>query len=206
AYRWLYEEANILHRDISQKSVMYRYGDHESVFGVLNGFDLAISTETPPSPGSQQHTGTAPFMAIDLLVESPPPLHLYRHGLESLYYVLVCTVCDTKHKSIQPWFNLRGSLLGNNKVTFLRRAVIPPRPGFEVFSKWIYPIHVAFAEGLSLQSKFWHERLTEPYTDETLGGCISFDEFEKIFNVKLVDRAAEKAAPELQDILLEIDC
>ena len=35
-------------------------------------------------------TGTGPFMAIDLLLENPPPAHKYRHDLESFLYIYIC--------------------------------------------------------------------------------------------------------------------
>ena len=48
--------------------------DHPS--GVAVAVDKAIA-------------GTAPFMALDLLLYNQPPTHLYRHDLESFYWVLV---------------------------------------------------------------------------------------------------------------------
>ena len=45
-------------------------------------------------------TGTGPFMALDLLCDGPVPLHVYRHDLESFFYVLVyvCAVWDPVQK------------------------------------------------------------------------------------------------------------
>ncbi|KAF9065344.1 hypothetical protein BDP27DRAFT_1424906 [Rhodocollybia butyracea] len=91
-YRWLVEEAKILHRNVNVANITFQYGSNGSVYGVLNDFDHAIRTDVLRSPSSHR-TGTAPYMAIDILRASPPPIHLYRHDLESLYYVLVCTVC-----------------------------------------------------------------------------------------------------------------
>lgn len=94
------------------------------VCGVLCDWDLAYDPENPypqrqttlqadPSvqintdhivfeKHSEEHvgpcyrTGTGPFMALDLLMEGKVPLHLYRHDLESFFFVLVwfCAVFD----------------------------------------------------------------------------------------------------------------
>ena len=75
-------------------------------------------------------TGTGPFMAMDLLREEddPPPPHLYRHDLESLFYIFiyVCIVLDLQQKifrRLPAWE--RGSLwdIGHNKKAFLTGGV-----------------------------------------------------------------------------------
>jgi hypothetical protein len=59
----------------------------DKVYAVLNDFNLAVSADVK-STLSKQRTGTKPFMAIDLL--RPDPLvHMCRHDLESIFYVLV---------------------------------------------------------------------------------------------------------------------
>lgn len=61
--------------------------ERKHIVGVLNDWDL--STPVAAIGNSTNHrTGTAPFMALDLLGERPPT-HLYRHDLESLFYVLI---------------------------------------------------------------------------------------------------------------------
>ncbi|KAF9071418.1 hypothetical protein BDP27DRAFT_1322104 [Rhodocollybia butyracea] len=89
-------------------NVMFRYGSG-GIHGVLNDFDHPIRPDVSRSPSSHlELTGTAPYMPIDILRlgVSAPPVHLYRHDLESLYYVLVRTVCPTNHPSIRAWFRL----------------------------------------------------------------------------------------------------
>ncbi|KAJ7086189.1 hypothetical protein C8R44DRAFT_539879, partial [Mycena epipterygia] len=86
-YRWLYEKARVIHRDISLGNLMYRTKNGQ-IFGVLNDFDLSLLIDADDLSTSNQRTGTKPFMAIDLLV--PQPLaHRYRHDLESLFYVIL---------------------------------------------------------------------------------------------------------------------
>jgi hypothetical protein len=61
----------------------------DKVYAVLNDFDLAVSADVK-STSSKQCTGTKPFMAIDLL-QPDPPVHMYCHDLESMFYVLIWT-------------------------------------------------------------------------------------------------------------------
>jgi hypothetical protein len=58
--------------------------------GVLNDFDLAVRLDTLAEEGhsSLHRTGTLPFMAVELLTDQPAK-HLFRHDLESLFYVVV---------------------------------------------------------------------------------------------------------------------
>ncbi|KDQ23804.1 hypothetical protein PLEOSDRAFT_162191 [Pleurotus ostreatus PC15] len=76
----------MLHRDISENNLLWTRKANE-VVGVLNDWDL--STRVDVVGNSTNHrTGTGPFMALDLLGKEPP-VHLYRHDLESLFYVLI---------------------------------------------------------------------------------------------------------------------
>jgi Fungal protein kinase len=61
----------------------------DKVYAVLNDFDLAVSADVK-STSSKQRTGTKPFMVIDPL-RPDPPVHMYRHDLESMFYVLIWT-------------------------------------------------------------------------------------------------------------------
>ena len=79
-YRWLFEVLKILHWDISIDNLMIRKKG-------LNDFDLAVSADIN-SMLSKHHTGTKPFMVIDL-IHPDPTVHMYRHDLESMFYVLV---------------------------------------------------------------------------------------------------------------------
>ena len=62
------------------------YVDNDGqVKGVLNDWDMASFRRALTA---QHRTGTPPFMAIDLLMKAPPH-HLYRHELESFFYILL---------------------------------------------------------------------------------------------------------------------
>ncbi|KAF9023103.1 hypothetical protein BDP27DRAFT_1352980, partial [Rhodocollybia butyracea] len=145
SYRWLCEHAKLLHRDLSVANIMFRRGSNGRVHG--------------------------PYMAIDILESSPPPVHLYRHDLESLYYVLVCTVCPADLSYIKDWFSLSGPAMAKTKRSFFVEPNPVPRPDFEVFLKWMKPIHRAFTLGLVAQSSHAGGYQTDqPYDHETLGG------------------------------------
>ncbi|KDQ23742.1 hypothetical protein PLEOSDRAFT_1108228 [Pleurotus ostreatus PC15] len=77
---------NILHRDISEKNLLWQ--QKSRCVGVLNDWDLS-STVAQLRAHTKHPTGTGPFMALDLLIGAEPPSHLYRHDLESLFYVFV---------------------------------------------------------------------------------------------------------------------
>jgi len=73
----------------------------EKVYGVLTDFDLSSWTKDMNedySKTSQQRTGTPPFMAYGLLRGSDL-LHLYRHDLESLFYIMLILAT---HYEIRP--------------------------------------------------------------------------------------------------------
>lgn len=167
---------------------MFRRGSDGKVCGVLNDFDHVIPAGDPNSNSSRQRTGTVPFMAIDILNESPPPVHLYRHDLESLYYVLVWVVCPRNHPYIERLFSLGGRRMADAKIAFFLQPALAPRSGFEVFSKWIKAIHRAFKLGLCAQSDHADGYQADPpYVGETLGGKVSFDIFSGIFDQTLVE-------------------
>jgi hypothetical protein len=79
--------------------VINRYNATGSIEGVLIDFDLAShcdfygnAIETSP----KERTRTTPFLATDLLTEMPP-VHCYRHDLESFLYALVW-ICTRYHE------------------------------------------------------------------------------------------------------------
>ena len=57
----------------------------DKISGVLNDYDLAVDSKRVGGGTSRQRTGTKPFLAMELHEEFPP-IHCYRHDLESLAY------------------------------------------------------------------------------------------------------------------------
>lgn len=82
---------------------MYEDRGNGVIIGILNDYDLAIilnDDKSPPPPSSRHRTGTAPFMAYQLLLPKLFTAHLYRHDLESFLYVLIWTA--TGYEGFKP--------------------------------------------------------------------------------------------------------
>ena len=94
----LYDEGNILHRDLSIYNLMFeRRGGR--IVGILNDYDLAVvlnNDKSLPPRSSNHRTGTAAFMAHELLDIDSMVEHSYRHDLESFFYVLFWTAVGYK--------------------------------------------------------------------------------------------------------------
>lgn len=104
----LHEKAGILHRDISYTNLMAEEIDG-SFRGILNDFDLAVMNNNL-AKSSLERTGTLPFMALALLKNPTNLPHLFRHDVESLFYVLVWIAVQydergnrIKTKQIEDW-------------------------------------------------------------------------------------------------------
>ena len=177
-----------------------------TVYGVLCDWDLAkVQTDgatsrslhespTPPaslSLGGDDSTqpkvsdikpgrriGTGPFMAMDLLREGPPPPHLYRHDLESLFYIIVyaCMVLDLQRKMFHRFLHWEcESLLdiGNKKKMFFfgdtkrydqffaqcQPAFLPLVRGDQ---SWVYGLWFCFSEIESLYERIQTARRRVP--------------------------------------------
>lgn len=73
---------------------MFETTKNGDIKGVLNDWDMASYVELNNeiySPTAKHRTGTIPFMARELLTKGTPgpPPHLYRHDLESFFYIIV---------------------------------------------------------------------------------------------------------------------
>ncbi|KAJ3990882.1 kinase-like domain-containing protein, partial [Lentinula boryana] len=99
-HQWLYECVGILHRDLSSGNIMFRRKDGK-IYGVLNDFDLSSRVQSmDKGPTSNHRTGTRPFMSIDLLNANWEGGHLYRHDIESLFYIMLCLACRYRRPNV----------------------------------------------------------------------------------------------------------
>ncbi|KZT64146.1 hypothetical protein DAEQUDRAFT_732997 [Daedalea quercina L-15889] len=100
----------------------------------------ASQSEAPVQ--ARYRTGTGPFMAVDLLRPGLPPLHKYRHDLESFFYLYIYAAAayDPVQKvfgNILQWQHESLINVGRNKRQFLvdgqefRRVVARAREDFE---------------------------------------------------------------------------
>jgi serine/threonine protein kinase len=170
---WLREKVGILHRDLSLNNIMYRRINGK-VYGVLTDFDLSSWTASLTGDyksTSQQRTGTPPYMAYELL-KGTENLHLYRHDVESLFYIMLILAShyeihipqDTEKEAggvrmrrdpevlpYERWFDQPlYEALADFKSSFLRdsRTKLDLTPSFEDFRDWIESIRWSFRLGV----------------------------------------------------------
>ncbi|KAJ6529869.1 hypothetical protein DFH09DRAFT_153470 [Mycena vulgaris] len=194
-YRWLYEEAGIMHRDISRNNLMYRkIGD--KIYGVLNDFDLSVLWDSEPRSTSKQRTGTEPYMALDLLVTGPPPRHLYRFDLESLFYVIMSVVCQYHNgKKIDnppfaAWYHVPTQTLRTEKHTFLATTMtVSTTSNFLAFRRLNVLLHELFSDAYQARRKANTQAMlnlaSTTFQEDTLGGHITFNKFQKVMEDNL---------------------
>ena len=144
------------------------------VYGVLTDYDLSSWKEVLKGDytrTSQQRTGTPPYMAGELL-EPRCTSHLYRHDLESLFYVmlLMCgrhTFSDAKGEQgtrqvvmredslpYESWFEQQNyETLAAIKSNFItkKKPIYVSEP-FGAFRQWLIEIRSRFCKGFSLKS------------------------------------------------------
>ncbi|KAG9026500.1 hypothetical protein FRB95_008813 [Tulasnella sp. JGI-2019a] len=141
------------HRDISERNLMY-FRNAGKIFGVLNDFDLATMDKAIVATGSERK-GTLPFMALDLLSSNGlngQIEHLYRHDLESFWWVLVWIIFRYRGgKLIQnPPFSEWAygvTICVSTKTYFLRK-------GREFVKEYLNQHSIWMSDGLPLQLKF----------------------------------------------------
>ena len=198
-HRWLYEKVGILHQDLSLANIMYRIIEGK-VYGVLTDFDLSSWTaggHTRDARAPPQLIGTATYMACDLLYENGfKTTRLYRHDLESLFYVMVSlatyfeveTPGEGKKGGIltrkgghwgPQWFYLP-SYRDNafSKHSFLSATDhIELSPTFKDFRDWLEGIRSLFREGMRAKDVHEGSRAEERWNRRSGGGPIpEFDD------------------------------
>jgi len=196
-HRWLYDCPGILHRDPSLNNIMCRLIKGK-VYGVLTDYDLSSwkkELETGYARTSQQRTGTPPYMAQELL-KGANTTHLYRHDIESLFYImlLMCSrhtfghVKDGASKVAKrqvvmregklpyaEWFDARNyaSLGKDKKSFFLEMEDIELSPSFECFRFWLSKLQDCFSDGFELKNSHMKR---EKRGENSAGGPAPFDD------------------------------
>ncbi|KAJ3715958.1 protein kinase [Lentinula guzmanii] len=192
-HQWLYECVGILHRDLSIGNIMFRRIDGK-VYGVLNDFDLSsFVRDMDKGSSSNERTGTRPFMSPDLLTPLWKRGHLYRHDLESLFFIVLCLACRYEEPGVlaaEPRaFTDRFS--GTDDQV---RKDLPIQPYFVDFTHWLAVIRnwlfSGYKERPGLQSvaddlgEFSKDAPAfDPHYDwGTLNGYVSYAKFRKIMS------------------------
>ncbi|KAK0478859.1 hypothetical protein IW261DRAFT_1337109 [Armillaria novae-zelandiae] len=197
-HKWLYDHPRILHRDISPGNIMWRRTSDGQIRGVLNDFDLS-SLRDVPGAFSLQCTGTLPYMASELLIDKngQPPKHLYRHDVESVFYVILLLCCRYKvlvaPTSSEPaplvcekaesspfdeWYTLSRATLKSKKVAYIVGDIPTVNSGFAGFQPWIADLHIQFALGQYARTAHSHRqtrgKATGVFDAETLQNHVSY--------------------------------
>ena len=190
AHHDLYEKAGILHRDISINNLMVDPSDPSK--GVLIDLDMAardkdpesgVKLKLPPLPG-----GTVPFRAADLCDHDPLPRTLYRHDLESFFFVLIWMLLYRANKPIDRhfsrWSNGSWSAIREYKRGFLFSPVNAHLPqDLPLRASWIEPLWKAIGKGYQARSGFLEKADVGIRVDEeTLDNHVSYDVFIGVLN------------------------
>ncbi|KAF9765556.1 hypothetical protein IL306_002147 [Fusarium sp. DS 682] len=128
-HRSLYQDAKILHRDISPGNMIILDGQDEGKpRGVLIDLDSAIEL----SEGLEIEngiTGTRPFMAIGVLKGER---HTYRHDLESFFYVFLWTIITNHTEDLPETSMLRQWSNGDWNELAARKSLDMDRDNFQI--------------------------------------------------------------------------
>ena len=172
----------------------------KKVYGVLTDYDLSSWTAslTPDyTKTSQQRTGTPPFMAHELL-DGTDTLHLYRHDVESLFYIMVILATQyeirtpkkgekggvrmrqgLKRLPYQAWFDEPSyKALGSFKHTFLSGfEVLELSPAFKDLGDWLDGLRLSFRRGIRSKQIYKEDLMHLPQLGEAPGNeVIPFDD------------------------------
>jgi hypothetical protein len=158
------------------------------VYAVLNDLDLAVNADVQRQ-SSKHRTGTKPFMAIDLL-SGESTVHMYRHDLESLFYVLVWITSrfhdgvEIKNPPLQDWAEGKPQAVVKAKGFFILTAPFQSTEGFQSFRHWVTSMRKTFIDGLSAKSQV--DPSLSYFDNDTLGGFVTFNAFQTILNTDLL--------------------
>ena len=144
----------------------------QKIYGVLTDYDLSSWKEDLKNGctgASQRLTGTPPYMAQELL-QGTSDTHLYRHDVESLFYIVLLlgarhTIVPVKGGSdtdariqvvmredalpYRSWFSTQNyGTVGCVKWSFLWNCKpIELSPAFEDFRPWLTALRYVFSKG-----------------------------------------------------------
>ncbi|KAF9256058.1 hypothetical protein L218DRAFT_882641 [Marasmius fiardii PR-910] len=188
-HRWLYVIPKILHRDISLNNIMFwRNPTTREVYGVLNDFDLSSRVAEDRTASSKQRTGTKPYMAHDLFDDEWVLGHLYRHDLESIFYVLLCLcsrykgpgehvdVLKDQRPPYERWFTEGYEVVRAMKIALFSddssKITNEITDFFRNFKVWAVGIHDCISRGFAYRQ--WARTDKNPFDHHTLGGQFTY--------------------------------
>ena len=160
--------------------------------GVLIDFDMAVLDRDPKTGNFlevQPFTGgTLPFRAAELCQEQPLPRSLYRHDLESFFFVLIWIMFHRSKTNPDLCFGTwcSGNWVGihGRKQGFLLRVGEQLPRDLPLLDEWIKPLWTGFAEGYS--AMFDRVRASKVDVTEsgnrTLYGHVTYASYMKTLN------------------------
>ncbi|KAF8074640.1 hypothetical protein FPV67DRAFT_1474320 [Lyophyllum atratum] len=184
-----YVEGRVLHRDLSENNLMFKVDKDRTVKGILNDWDMASHVEANDEiklSTATHRTGTIPFMARELLTDENIPAHLYRHDLESFFYILIWAAlhyefpAKKKHPKImkvQPWDSLSFDIAREFKQAFIssKKSKEPlfahVRPECKALLPWLNSLWTLFRDSDMADES------TPGWDNATLGGLLTFETF-----------------------------
>ncbi|KIK04992.1 hypothetical protein K443DRAFT_4177 [Laccaria amethystina LaAM-08-1] len=189
-----WKDGRVLHRDLSETNLMVYSVDNAKVKGVVNDWDMSSKLGEDGNvirSAAIHRTGTAPFMACDLLSEVAEWPHFYRHDLESLFYILLWAAIhyDLKkgeqyrtgkaHPRFEGW--VADGL--DKKFAFLSNEVAMDAifsnigPGFESLkTEWLVPLWKLFHDA-HVNKRRWNPSADANYDHATCDGRLTFETF-----------------------------
>ncbi|KAF9474601.1 hypothetical protein BDN70DRAFT_996951 [Pholiota conissans] len=187
SYRQLYEAEDFLTHDIGMNDVLYSMID-DKIFGVLGDYDLVFNLKDLGGPCSRGACAPA-FMALELL--EGPSQRQYRHGLESLFYILLIITSGGRDGRLCEWFDMDRrycQYFRNVKAAFVTYKKDPQViDNFKNLANLILGLRNMFADGFAAKraaSRAMSDGSPIPDFDVvTLDGNIDFDKVEKILLV-----------------------
>ena len=187
---WLHDVPGILHCDLSPNNIMCHWIEEmdvegkpkKKVYRVLTNYDLLSWTAQlkKDSTGSSQYwTGTPPFMVLDLF-DGLSPTHLYRHDIESPFYVMLLMCCcdtfslveskteeplqlamqQTTNLPYQHWFDEHSyETLGNCKSAFFSAFQAIKLPStYKDFYPWLSGLQFQFSGRFQAKNAYIYEQ------------------------------------------------
>ena len=184
----------ILHRDISENNLMiFRPEESAEAVGILNDFDMAterlLDAKEAEVSAAHHRTGTLPFMALELVDnDEAKPVHLYRHDLESFFYILIWAAThydfesQTKRNTpvvMRDWLDPETAAEMKRKLTtgpHFKSAITPLvlGPFKELWETWVIPLRILF--GQACYERTYGES-EEGFDDVTINGQVTFERF-----------------------------
>ncbi len=168
----------------------------QSIRGILNDLDMALMLREDGTidydSGHHHHfSGTRPFMALDLLrprSSTEPTVHLYRHDLESFFYILVWAAARYKYstgamitvRELDDWSGKDALVLKSGfymmQIGTKGKAKYCLPEFSNLWDNWITPLFYMFGDGL-YEAKSAPYRGRTDYDYSTCDGRITFEKF-----------------------------